>query len=200
MNSRPSTTCGCGPCPCRGRIASLEEPPNHSRPSGALTSLSCETRVLAASACSCVQLALSGRAPSRTSNETSPTVFHAAPVRRSFSLTASDLATSACIVNTATPPNGRRLANNFATSAVRASSFAGSIGATIRLAKYGGSETPSGSASSTATRSHPTPAARSLLRSASTIMASCSMTTMRNELCRASSKIGSPWPAPRMRA
>ncbi len=61
MNSRPSTTCGCGPWPCRGRMASFDGPPNQSRPSGALTIVSFETRVLAASACSWVQLAAAGQ-------------------------------------------------------------------------------------------------------------------------------------------
>ena len=44
------------------------EPPNQSSPSGAFTRLSFETRVLAASACSCVQSADSGSGPSRDSS------------------------------------------------------------------------------------------------------------------------------------
>ena len=48
MNSRPPTTCSVGPCPCRGRMLLFELPPNHNRPSGALTRSSSETEELAA--------------------------------------------------------------------------------------------------------------------------------------------------------
>src|SRR6185436_11838723 len=65
MISRPSITWGCGPWPWRGRIPSCDGPPNQRSPRGARTIESLETRVLAASACSWVQLAAPGRAPSR---------------------------------------------------------------------------------------------------------------------------------------
>src|SRR5947208_3059920 len=63
MKSRRSTTCGCGPWPWRGRMPSCGGAPNQSTPSGAFTTWWRHTRVLAASACSWVQLAAPGRAP-----------------------------------------------------------------------------------------------------------------------------------------
>jgi hypothetical protein len=115
-------------------MPSLPGPPNHSSPSGALTSVSRETPVLAGSPYSWVQVPAPGSGPRRDSSVRPAACRTSAPANSpAATRLASDSRAPAGMPRHSVPPYGRRTPNSLSTGISAAASDGPSE--TIRLTR-----------------------------------------------------------------